>query len=320
MQNAAQKFRGPPGGGMAMLTVGAILKEPLETTLRFVSWYLDAGADQIVLCFDDPLDPAIEILRDHPKVRCIRCTRSFWINLGCRPRTRFTRRQNRAMQYVYDGLTEGWFLNVDGDELAYVQGRNLRNLLAAQPDEVRSVTLRPAEAIQCPQTPHLQFRLAMSDEACGRVYGDLAPFMVKRRGLSGHTIGKTATRAGLVGFQMRQHFMQGPDGERVLDQVLGHGEGAYVLHFFDQGYDIWRSKLNWRLSSRGFRENFKDHLRACLNGPDTEERLREIYNRLHVFDEDRMGLLELLQSRLEVRLNMAGLVEDYFPGRLVRAA
>ena len=48
---------------MAMLTVGAILREPLETTLRFVSWYLDAGADQIVLCFDDPLDPAIEVLR-----------------------------------------------------------------------------------------------------------------------------------------------------------------------------------------------------------------------------------------------------------------
>ena len=83
-----------------MLTVGAILREPLAATLRFVSWYLEAGADQIVLCFDDPWDPAIDLLKDHPQVQVIRCTRRFWLDRGCRPRTRFTKRQNLAMQHL----------------------------------------------------------------------------------------------------------------------------------------------------------------------------------------------------------------------------
>ena len=58
--------------------VGAILKEPVSVALRFVAWYLEQGADQILLYFDDPKDPAASILEGHPKVRVVRCTPDVW--------------------------------------------------------------------------------------------------------------------------------------------------------------------------------------------------------------------------------------------------
>lgn len=57
--------------------VGAIMNEPLPEVLKFCAWYLALGADEVVICFDNPDDPAINILSDHPRLRCISCTPAF---------------------------------------------------------------------------------------------------------------------------------------------------------------------------------------------------------------------------------------------------
>lgn len=303
------------GAGLTGLTVGAVMRETLGTTLAFVSWYLAQGADQIVICFDDPEDPAIPVLASHAQVYCLPCTRGLWRAFGVTAAARFPKRQNRAMQFVYQSLRAGWFLNVDGDELVWLKDRTLAEELAATPDDIRSVTLLPAETIQTPDEPRTRFfRLPMGRDASRAVYGDHAPMMVKRQGLSGHTLGKTANRAGIRGMIMRQHFLQDPaDGQVLMDRIIGPQQGAHLLHFFDQGYDVWRAKLPWRLSSSGFTQRAAQVLRPLLEGPDPEPKLRAIYDRLHVFDASRRALLAQHGALLQVDLDAADKVAASFP-------
>lgn len=307
----------PQHQGGSFLTVGCVLRESLPVTLHFVSWYLREGADRIILCFDDPDDAAIAILKDHPNVDCIRCTEAFWQSIGINPAVRFARRQNLVMSHFYKLQSAGWFFYVDGDELLHLKGRTLRAELEATPKDIRSVTFQPAEHIQSPEMPGAaQFRLAMSRPDVRRVYGPQAGLMQKRQGLSGHTIGKTANRAGQTGLTMRQHFMQHPDGTVVMDRVLGPAEGAYLLHFFDQGYDIWRAKLPWRLASSGFPGRIKVVLNEMLALEDPEPALRALYDQMHVFDNARLAELADCGACLALDMDREALIRQYFPAHV----
>lgn len=304
-----------------MLTVAAVMREPLAQTLLFVSWYLEQGADRIIICFDDPEDSAIPHLDPNDAVTCVRCTPEFWTRIGIGPERRFTRRQNRAIGYYYDQQPAGWFLYVDGDELVHLDGRTLADELALAGPEVRGVTIAPAEHIQTPDTPEaLHFRLPMRRYAVRQIYGARAGAMQKRLGLSGHTEGKTVTRAGIENAVMRQHAMHLPDGSLVVDQVIGAAQGAYLLHFFDQAYDIWRAKLDWRLSSSGYRGQLDALLREALEGPEVEESLQSLYAEMHVFDAARLERLREMEAHFSLAIDRKALVAKHFPDAAQSAA
>lgn len=297
-----------------MLTVCGVLKESLRTTLQFVSWYLEQGADQIILCFDDPQDAAIEVLKDTPKVRCVRCTPEFWRSIGMTVDRRFTRRQNRAVQKFYREQEEGWFLHVDGDELVHLEGRTLAEELKITDPDVRAVQILPVENIQTDQPEGVaHFRLLMSRRAVRRIYTGQHGAMQRRQGLSGHTEGKCATRAGLVDAQMRQHFMHYADGAAIIDRTIGPEEGAYLLHFFDQGYDVWRNKVPWRMSAAGYRGLLGEMMREILDGPEPEEEMRKLYDFMHFFDAERIEKLKQWDAHLSLELDLDGLVTKHFP-------
>lgn len=297
-----------------MLTVAAVMREPLAQTLLFASWYLEQGATKIIICFDDPEDAAIQLLEGHANVTCVPCTAAFWACVGIAPERRFPRRQNKAIGHFYAKQSDGWFLHVDGDELVYLEGRSLAEELAQTEPDVRGVTIQPAENIQTPSdTSTEHFRLPMRRYAVRQIYGGLAGAMQKRQGLSGHTEGKTATRAGIEDAMMRQHAMHLADGSLAVDRVIGANEGAYLLHFFDQGYEVWRSKLEWRLSSSGYRGQLDALLRETLAGLDPEAALRALYAEMHVFDESRLDRLREMDAHFSLQIDRTELIAKYFP-------
>jgi hypothetical protein len=300
-----------------MLVLGAILREPVETTMRFVNWHLAQGVDRLALCFDDPFDPAIDILKSHEKVLTIPCTPAFWIEANVAPDARFTLRQNAAMQYVYDRLPPGWFLNLDADELLYLEGRSLKDEVSAQPAHVKALLIRPAERIQCPEIEgQMHFRTEMPPWCRRAVYGELADAMQKRRGLSGHWIGKSVTLTGLTGHTVRQHFLQTPDNEAVIDVILGREQAAYLLHFIDQGYENWRAKLEWRLSSRGYRGKLRTILQEVLQSDNPEPALRSIYETTFRFDQAEMAKLKRAGACLSLGLGPQDMMAGYFPAEV----
>ncbi|WP_375174744.1 glycosyltransferase family 2 protein [Pseudooceanicola sp.] len=292
------------------LTVGTILREPVETVMRFVAWYLAQDADRVVMCFDDPEDPAIDLLGNVERIECIRCTPEFWERLGISPEARFTKRQNRAMGYVYATIADGWFLNVDSDELLHLDGRTLAEEVGGQGRDIRAIRVEPVEHLNTPDSDGMHFRCLMRPWMQRKVYGDLAPVMKPRQGLMGHTLGKSVTRAGLRDVVVRQHWVQTADGEALTDLTLGVGEGAYLMHFVDQGYEIWRDKLPWRLSARGFRGPIRDMLVEVLDGPDPDPGLRRLYDMFFVFDQARLDILAECRARFDLRLDFDQLVAE----------
>ena len=284
----------------------AILNESLADTLRFAAWYLAEGATSLLLLFDDPRDPAIGVLGDHPRIDCVPCTPEFWAMLGMTPDIPFPKRQNAALTWAYHRTEEPWFLNVDADEFLHVEGRSIATLLAAQPRGVDAVRVLTAEVVR-PVTPkdRLQFRLPMERAAARQVYKENAAlFGPRRKGLIGHPQGKSATRTGLPDVRARQHWIERPDGTLVDERVMGAAQRGFLLHMIGYDFEGWRRKLDWRSVSRGFTTPLTRRIDAALESAAPEAELRALYDSMHMMDEDALDRLDAVGARLELALDL----------------
>ncbi|WP_254868633.1 glycosyltransferase family 2 protein [Phaeobacter sp. HF9A] len=188
--------------------VGAIMNEPLREVLKFCAWYLALGAEEVVICFDNPEDPALTLLQDHPRLRCIACTPEFWAAVGSDAQERFVLRQNAALSWVYQQYDSGWLLNVDADEFLFLEGRSVAAFLAGVPEARHSARIVTAERILVAREDgNTYFRRPMAYELRKAVYGeDVALFGPRRAGLVGHPQGKSIIRCGVPGLRLRQHW------------------------------------------------------------------------------------------------------------------
>ena len=288
--------------------VGAILNEPLSETLRFAAWYLDAGADGLTLMFDNPQDPAIGVLGNQPKITCIPCTPEFWQARGLTQDTRFTKRQNAALTWVYGQQSCDWLLNVDADEFLYVAGGDVAGFLADIPADVETVRVETAEIVDHNGVGNV-YRMAMERDAARRIYQDsIGLFGPRRQGLIGHSQGKSFTRSGLEGVSLRQHWPQRAAGG-LKEQVVPAGPGAALLHHIGLDYDVWRSKLAWRIQSRGFTVPLSNRISEALGSPDAEGRLRALHADLHGVDAARLQRMREEGACLELDLSPDALVQ-----------
>jgi len=293
----------------------AILNESLSDTLRFAAWYLEQGASSLLLMFDNPQDPAIGALGDHPRIDCVPCTPAFWEGLGLTPDTSFPKRQNAALTWAYHRTDEPWFLNVDADEFLYVEGRSVATLLGAQPRAIEAVRVLTAEVVR-PVAPkdRVQFRLPMERDAAKRVYrDDQALFGPRRKGLIGHPQGKSATRTGLSDVRARQHWVEQPDGSVVNERVVGAAQRCFLLHMIGYDFDAWRGKLDWRSESRGFTTPLTRRIDAALTSGDADARLHALYDAMHRMDDAALARLEAEGARLQLALDLDAPRRRMFP-------
>ncbi|WP_164660323.1 glycosyltransferase family 2 protein [Tropicibacter sp. Alg240-R139] len=300
--------------------VGAILNETLADTLRFAAWYLEAGADGLTLMFDNPRDPAIGVLEADPKVTCIPCTPEFWEGLGLTQDTRFPKRQNFALSHIYRTTSEDWLLNVDADEFVYVDEGRITDLLSAQAAETEAIRIETAEIVEpLVAQDTLTFRLPMERDVARRVYVDNAElFGPRRKGLVGHPQGKSATRTGIEGVSLRQHWPQRRNGEPMVEHMIGRQDGAYLLHFIGLDYDAWHGKLAWRAGSRGFTVPLTHRIETAMGSENADVELQELHARLHKASPELLKRLQAEGARLDLQLNFDTIARrvfgDAFPG------
>lgn len=287
---------------MSTLRVVAIVREPVHILSRFVTWYLGAGATGITLFFDDPADPAIPVVTADPRVMAIPCTPELWAMLGRAPDDPFTKRQNTAYSRAYSATKEDWVLIVDADELVYLRDGTLPDLLADQPADVRSLRIEPAEYVHGPDdAAGASFRLTIGKRAVNDIYGEDSGIFRKRFGLVGHSAGKSFHRTGQTGLRMRQHWAVEGGEDPVPARMIGRGDGAFLLHYFAPDYDIWRGKIEWRISASGFNAEARDRIEAILAaGHDREAAIRDLYNRMHRIDAARADALRTAGGLLDL--------------------
>ncbi|MEP2718665.1 glycosyltransferase family 2 protein [Pseudophaeobacter sp.] len=294
--------------------VGAILNETPEVTLKFAAWYLEQGAQRVTLLCDNPEDPVLSLLADHPQVACIPCTEDFWRGLGMENETRFPKRQNAAMTWLYQQQSRGWFLNVDADEFLYCSQGQIEALLAHQPTDTTSVRVATAEALAGEGGDSRQaFRLPMGRDTSRDVYQeDAFLFPPRRMGLVGHPQGKSFTRCGDATLRLRQHWPERRRVGRLPEVFLGAESGCYLLHAIGADYDIWRAKLLWRIGSSGFRPGLAQHIEQILAGEDPEPALRDLHQKLHYASAELAQRMRAAGVLLELALGLDALVVKHF--------
>lgn len=299
------------------LTIATICREPVLNVLRFVAWHRQLGADRIVIYFDDPADPAIAHITKLDFVEAIPCSPDFWRDLGVDPDVRFVTRQNAAMTAAYRRAATGWVGVLDGDELFYAP-EGLKPVLRRLGPDIRSIRIQTSEKISAPGGPW--FRDPIDKHGLRALYGDLTPLMRRNRGLVGHAIGKSLTRSGLDLRLIRQHFPVGSDRKELTDLVLGPADGLRLLHFFEQGWESWRRKLDWRLGSWGFAPRMAAHLQnLAAQADDPEAVWRWVYALLHEFDELRLDKLAQFGGLFRPELDLLAPARAMFGADLVDA-
>ncbi len=231
--------------------VGAIMNEPLKEVLKFCAWYLALGADELTICFDNPHDPAIEALSEHPRVRCIPCTPAFWQSLGLTAESAFVKRQNAALTWIYGQYPDGWLLNVDADEFMYFEWARVADVLQQEGGQALSIRVITAACDcagrggeTCSAAPWLMMY-------ANRSTARMRNFWPKRSGLVGHPQGNPSCGAVLRDCSCANIGRVLARGGRRRGSA-DHHDGAHLLHMIGADFDIWRNKLAWRCGSRGF--------------------------------------------------------------------
>lgn len=236
----------------------ATVKATPDQVLAFVAHHLGLGAARIWLFFDDPGDPAFDVVAGLSGVTATRCTDAYWQDLIGRRPEKHQNRQGRNMQAVYKTEALPWIGHIDVDE--YLWPSEPIGGVLARFDPAQSIyRMAPWEALHDPALPDdiftaRQFRAAI--QGATRVpdraqvfgpYADLLP-----NGVLSHAAGKCFFRTGLSRFEPRLHgaFRAGGrvPGGRFQPEVA-------LLHFHAEDPARWMDRLQFRLTRGAYQYN-----------------------------------------------------------------
>jgi len=300
---------------MSGWSVVTIAREPLPVLKRFVAWHLSVGADHIHIYFDDPDDPNAALFEGMPRIEVTRCTPEFWMSLGIRPDIYFTRRQIAALFDGYKRVRDGWVLVIDADELVCMPDIDIGDYFRGLPAETRGVLVRTAERVRVQGfNPEETFRVPILPKQIRLIHGEFGKYLVGTSGLVGHHSGKSFTRAGLTLSRAHQHWMIDFDRSRVIDCRADWNTRQYLLHYYESGYESWRTKLNYRVQavSRGRRDEILSMLRGLIEQGD-EAGLRDVYRKFHELSAWQAAALQKRGAFIHLDLDLDARIARYFP-------
>lgn len=301
-------------------SVVATIKDTVFAVKEFVAHYKAIGATEIFIYFDDPDDPAYDVVKDIPGVFATLCTQDHW---GGPPRRRIEPRQKFNANHAYQLMTSDWAIHLDADELIWTAG-DIADALASLPQEQIVSRVPPAEQFVARRSDGVSiFRRPLPANRRGnrigyKVWGDIYPLL--ERGLFGHSMGKYFVRTG-SDVRLSIHAPNGPDG-KLDGPVL---PGADLLHLHGGDADKWVKALQFRMEAGAYRPEFHDVRKRAgrVNGmgrhaflsklaeAEGEAGLRAFHARVAVFGPNKRPLGRA-GAILKVRLWLPQKVAAYF--------
>ena len=210
--------------------VVSTVREPAVLVLAFACHHLALGAQRIHLFFDNPEDPAAEVLARVPGVEVTLCDAAHWAQFGA-PRANYqTRRQTlNANLVVAQEAAAGratWLLHADADEFLWAPDGIAAELPTDQ-DQLHLPNIERCWTSADAQLFGTTFRARVKGRATSRrIHGDTAQYL--SGGLSGHSSGKAMMRCGSEGF-LGIHMVREKRGGRDLTHATA--SRARILHF-----------------------------------------------------------------------------------------
>ncbi len=322
------------------ICIFATIKAPLDQVLAFSAFHLNSGADQLFLFFDDPDDPAIVVLENIPRIRCIRCDEAYWeVQTRDAPREKLnlnTKMSKNSRVAIEMARREGfdWIGQIDVDELIFVPG-GLKHLLGKVPAEVQVVKFPVLEVIPqmevdlpaftslhafkvapvtLPSKKHFLFRWNeylryllhhvgyKMKRHSARLAGSL---QAEEFFLKGHEVGKSFARTSAPIRIFYSHFPLPEGSQRLMMSVFPKGS---LLHYDFPSYCYWKTKWTNKVL---------DHEKTSIVERFSPKRMRQFEAFKAIFqrgDEIEIELFFrshfLLSTRDQRRLRKFGLVTE----------
>ena len=311
--------------------VVTITNDVPEKAKRFVSYYLEQGAERIYLFLENP-NSTIKNDFDHlDRVETKILTPDFLENLNLSEDDPGPP-QNSLGSYFYKQLKEDWMLRVDIDELMYFKGKSIDQALNETTDAVKTIRPKVIEEIGTDRNDGL---LYFRDHVFGsrnleKIYGDMWRIWRKSAGLVGHRSGKTAIRRGMRNVVVHTHgpkkipfqfWRKKPNRNDILKlDFIGreYHPDSYLLHFNKEPIEEWGSKFLFRARTRSLRPHSLGYfLQKLFSQRNSDISLAEAFDQLHRyifhFDEDRLAALDGCGKLIKIDLDLDALVAKYFP-------
>lgn len=291
--------------------VAATVAAPLDQVLAYVAHYLDLGAQRIWLCFDDPDDPAAQVLSDCKRVNVIRCNAEWWEKVaGQRPETH-QERQVKNITHITRRAALDWVGHFDIDEFL-ISEPLIGNVLAALPPEKLVLRVEPWEALHDPNldadiftAQHFRRQLASAQQdLVTKLYGPQGGLLEK--GMLSHTVGKCFFRTRQRQMVARIHAarikgVQVPAGDFHPEMAL--------LHFHAQDRSAWLARLPFRLSKGAYQ--YRPQMQAFLKTASSDQ-IAQFYDLIQTARPELLMTLKEHGLLREVRLDLAHKVASRF--------
>jgi hypothetical protein len=257
-------------GGAPRWGVCATVRAPAEQVLAFAAHHLAIGAHRVWLHFDDPQDPAADVLAGIARVTVTRCTDAYWQALVGRRPQQHQQRQLWNVTRIYQRARVDFLAHFDVDEFL-LPAVAVDEALADLPEDRLILRVEPFEALGEPgladdifTARHFRRQLPEPDAALlARLFGPYAALLP--HGMLSHTVGKCFFRTGVAELRPSIHGAR-IEGERVFGGRF-HPDLA-LLHFHAEDAGRWLGGLGFRLT-RGaytFLPALQQHLAAA--GPE----------------------------------------------------
>lgn len=206
----------------------ATVDEPPAVVQAFVAWHLALGADEVLLYFDRPEDPAAGLFDHIDAVSVTRCDDTYWAQGGAGRPDKHQLRQVHNATDAYGRMQSEWLLHADADEYLWAEG--------PVGDVLESVYPRT----DCLIVPVAE-RIYIADDVAPTVFSgafrrpsrknrwDADLDALTMRGLTGHANGKAFSRRARD-FEVSIHRPRAPKGTelqraRAVELTLLHFDG-----------------------------------------------------------------------------------------------
>jgi hypothetical protein len=281
-------------------------RENPEQVREFVNYHLNLGAAAVVIYFDDPHDPAMDLFRDETRVICRRCDESHWQKLLGRPPTDFTERQAINLEDGTSILRErgvGWISSLDADELLYAT-LPVGDILSKVDAGIDIVLVKPLEAVHHEgMSEGREFRSSWFRRFCRAL--SPAQETVARRympgvrefgssGCLGHREGKSFFRSMTQVESYNPHL---PRNTVKNLQVMTAPDIA-LLHFDAITRESWERRWIARVTGADVRTTLKAHRQrqhdhiARVFSAEGRAGLSRIFEEWHVYRPEAVTALE----------------------------
>jgi hypothetical protein len=274
---------------------------PIDEVLAFVAHHLSVGSERIYLFFDDPNDPAADVVADIDRVRVILCDDAHWSRKGGKRPALHQERQRQNALRVYQATKLPWIAHIDVDEFL-LSDRPIGNLLDDIPNDQIVVQVPPFEALYQPEAENgtfsaRQFRGRIQDrDLAEQIFGDLHPIL--SAGMLSHKQGKAFFRTGVAGLMPLVHHAK--IGTYITYDAAFHSE-IKLLHFHADNPDSWVAAAHYRASKGAYK--FQKELSTHLLSLGKDE-LYEFHRLIHQMTPDKLDLLRNAGVLVEVDLHL----------------